>query len=376
MYQSILRAITACLLLSFNLCFTQSTEVLKNLQRDFTSITDEYLNINPEATGVMSSVHFPNHPIWKYNLGYVGREKQKRLTGNELFIAASITKTFVAACILQLEEEGLLSIDDKVIKYIDADTMKMLTAFKGKSYKKKVTIKHLLNHTSGIVDYLNNGQVHLDAYTNRPTKNYSLQERLNFAILHGKAAVKMGKYHYSNTNYILLGLIAEHVENNTIANIVQERIIIPLGLKNTSLNPSSKSSTKMFKGYYKDWDLTTFTLEFNKMNPAGGILTNVDDLRLFAKALFEGRLFRSPATLNKMLEFQAGYGLGVMLFEKSKKTGRVFGHSGFDPGYTTYLIYLEDLDTTIITVINQSELRVKMPAFLVVKLVAAIKKAL
>ncbi|WP_422081443.1 serine hydrolase domain-containing protein [Ulvibacterium sp.] len=348
----------------------------ESLQKELMSLTDEYLRINPEASGVIASVSYPNAADWKYSTGNVGRDGDTPLSGDERFIAASITKTFVAACILQLEEEGHLSLNDKVIQYLDESTIKKLTEYHGKSYEQELTVEHLLRHTSGIFDYLNKGQVHLNGYKNQPEREYTLQERVDFALELGVATHKPGKYGYSNTNYILLGMIAEKVDNATIADIIERRITIPLGLKNTSLQPSDDVVPQMFKGYYTDWDLTRFTLHFNKMNPAGGVLTNTDDLTVFAQELFRGTLFKSRETLQKMLDFKKGYGLGVMLFDKSKKTGRVMGHSGFDPGYTCYLAYLEDLDITVVTVINQSELVVKMPAFLIVKIVHLLKTGL
>ncbi|RKN79813.1 serine hydrolase domain-containing protein [Ulvibacterium marinum] len=348
----------------------------ESLQKELISLSDEYLRINPEASGVIASVSYPSADDWKYSTGSVGRDEDTALSGNERFIAASITKTFVATCILQQEEEGLLSINDKVIQYLDESTIKKLTEYNGKSYEQELTLEHLLRHTSGIFDYLNKGQVHLNGYKNQPEREYTLQERIDFALELGAATHKPGKYGYSNTNYILLGIIAEKVDNATIADIIDRRIVVPLGLKNTSLRPSDDVIPQMLKGYYTDWDLTGFTLHFNKLNPAGGILTNVDDLSVFARALFQGKLFESKVTLQKMLDFKKGYGLGVMLFDTSKKTGRVMGHSGFDPGYTCYLAYLEDLDITVVTVINQSELVVKMPAFLIVKIVHQLKTGL
>lgn len=370
------RIVLPLLVFALGIVNAQSTLPWETLQSEFTALTDEYLKINPEASGTMVIVDIPTYPKWEYNPGFKGIDKKEILVGTEPFIAASITKMFVAACILQLEEEGALSIEDKVVKYLDPETIRNLTQYKGRSSESKLTIEQLLNHTSGIFDYLNKGKVHLDGYKNQPDKNYSLQERLDFAIAHGTAEKKLGKYHYSNTNYILLGMILEKLDGASISSIIDKRIIAPLGLANTSLEPPSTITTSMLKGYYTDWDLTTFTLEFNKGNPAGGILTNMQDLNIFAKGLFQGRLFKSKNTLERMLDFDRGYGLGVMLFEDSKKVGRVMGHSGFDPGYTSYLVYLEDLDATVITVINQSELRVVMPAFLIVKIVAAIKEGL
>ncbi|WP_273566122.1 serine hydrolase domain-containing protein [Maribacter halichondriae] len=346
------------------------------LEKDLTSLADEYLKINPEASGVMAAVDYPNTLNWKHSVGHIGREKENKLQGDELFIAASITKTFVAVCMLQMEEEGLLSLEDKATKYLDEQMIKELTAFEGKTYEKELTLEHLLRHTSGIADYLNKGQIHLNALKNEPERKYSLRDRIDIALNVTPSVNKLGKYNYSNTNYILLGMIAEKIEKKNIANIIGNRIVTPLALKNTSLQPSAQVLPMMFKGYYTDWDLTEFTLNFNHMNSSGGILTNIDDLLLFGQAAFSGKLFKSKTTLDKMLDFEKGYGLGVMLYDTSRKTGKVMGHSGFDPGYTCYLAYLENQNATIVTVINQSELKVVMPAFLIVKAVAQIKKSL
>lgn len=344
------------------------------MERELVSLTDEYLRINPEASATLLGVDLPKSEPWIYGSGFQSIKKEKPLHGKEAFIAASVTKTFVAVCILQMEEEGLLSLEDKAADYLDESMLRQLTTYKGKSYEKQLTIRHLLQHRSGIEDYLDEGQVHLHAYQQEPDREYTLDNRMAIALNVAPSCNKLGTYHYSNTNYILLGLIAEKIVGETIATLLDQRIIGPLQLSNTSLQSSEAVLPRMLRGYYTDWDLTAFTLHFNQNNPAGGLLTTVDDLLVFGNALFSGRLFKSKATLDKMLDFKKGYGLGVMLFGKSGKTGKVMGHSGFDPGYTCYLIHLEKLQTTVVTVINQSERKVVMPAFLAVKAVDRLKR--
>ncbi len=353
----------------------QKPNSTENLKDEIINLSQEYLELNKYASGVITRISYPDSLDFVYAAGYRDQKDTNALKGDEQFIAASITKTFLAVCILQQMEENLLSLDDKVVKYVDNEALQRLTQYKNRSYENELTIEHLLRHTSGIVDYLNKGKVHLNALNITPNQNYTLQERLDFALDLGEhtATNKLGKYNYSNTNYILLGMIAEKVDQTDISEIFENRIIEPLGLSFTSLDPPSTAIKKMFNGYYENRDLTKFTIEFNRDNPAAGILTNVDDLVTFGRAVFQGSLFANNRTLEMMLDFNKGYGLGVMQFEKSHKTGRVIGHSGYDPGYTSYLVYLEDIDTCIVTVINQSELRVEMPAFLVVKIVAAFK---
>ncbi len=368
------------LYLSFFLLVTtplraQKKDTLTFNKQSITALADEYLAINPQASGVMVAIDYPSKLSWQYATGYQSMQKTKSLKGDEPFIAASITKTFLSVCILQMQEEGKLSLQDKVIDYLDTDLIRKLTSYRGTSYEDVLTIEHLLRHTSGISDYLNNAKTHLDGYRNAPDKIYSFEDRMQIA-LKVPSSNKFGKYHYSNTNYLLLGMIAEKVDQVDASEILEKRIISPLKLKSTSLAPPKTVLPKMLKGYYTDWDLTSFSFHFNRGNTAGGLLTTTEDLLKFGKNVFTGALFTSKATLAKMLEFEKGYGLGVMQFEKSKKAGRVMGHSGFDPGYTCYLAYVENLNATVITVINQSELEAIMPAFLLVKTVHLIKKTL
>lgn len=337
------------------------------------SYSRQYLAFNPEASAVLLSISFAGDSSWYFAEGVTRQKGSTSATSSNRFMAASITKTFVATVILKLEEEGRLALSDLANTYLDSEMLRSLTTYKGRSYEEKITIENLLRHTSGIQDYLNEGKVHLNGYENDPYKKYVAHERVDLAVEMGEAVSKPGKYHYSNTNYILLGMIAEQILKKDIATILNEYIFDPLSLGATTLAMTEQDSVDMIHGYYTDWDLTRFVLNFNRMNAAGGLLTNQKDLITFMHALFRGELFQKSGTLSKMLDFQKGYGLGVLLYEKSAKLGRVYGHSGFDPGYTTYLAYIESRDICIIATINQSELRVQKPAFLIYKLVQEFK---
>ena len=368
---------TILFLLLGNVC-AQNPKSSNEIREKVIELSNNYLKQNDYASGVITRISYPDSLEFTHTNGYKNKEEYNTLKGNEQFIAASITKTFVAVCILQQVEENLIALDDKVMNYVDKEVLRKLTTYKGRSYENELTVEHLLRHKSGIVDYLNQGEVHINGLNNEPNRSYTLQERLDFALELGDntATNRLGKYNYSNTNYILLGIIAEKIDQMEISNIFQNRIIEALELKNTSLSPPDSVAKEMFNGYYEDRDLTEFTLAFNKDNPAAGVLTNVDDLVTFARAVFRGDLFKSDRTLELMLDFEDGYGLGIMKFGKSRKTGKIMGHSGYDPGYTSYLVYLENIDACIVTVINQSELRIEMPAYLVVKIVALLKEFL
>ncbi len=368
-----IKTLSLSVVLIFSLTTCAQKEGTELHTENLVALAKEYLDINPQASGVMAAMDYPGKLNWNYAIGHVGLGSDEVLQGNELFVAASITKTFVAVCILQMEEEGKLSLQDKASKYLDRSMLQQLTMYRGRSYEEELSLEHLLRHTSGISDYLNNTKTHLSAYRNHPDKIYTLPDRMAIA-LEVPSTKKFGKYHYSNTNYVLLGMVAETIDKLSIAEILDKRIIQPLGLVNTSLKAPKTVLPKMLKGYYTDWDLTSFSYHFNQSNPAGGILTNVNDLLVFGQHVFRGKLFQNKATLEKMLDFENGYGLGVMQYDKSRKTGRIFGHSGFDPGYTCYLAYLENLDATVVTVINQSELEAVMPAFLLVKMVRLVKE--
>ncbi|MEV8440025.1 serine hydrolase domain-containing protein [Actinosynnema sp. NPDC051121] len=255
------------------------------------------------------------------------------------FRIGSATKTFVATVVLQLVDEGRVGLDDPVDRYVA-----------GVPKGDRITVRQVLNHTSGLYDY-----AHEEGYsTNRwrggdRFRTYRPQELLDVAFA-GTPYFEPGEgWHYSNTNYIVAGMLVERVTGRTYGDEVRSRILRPLGLIHTSVPGWWPGLPQPHARGYAEVDgrLVDATL----MNPsldwaAGEMISTADDLDRFFDALLSGRL-TSAASLDAMRRTVDGtgtifaYGLGLQRFDLP--CGRsVWGHGGELIGYLTYATRADD----------------------------------
>jgi D-alanyl-D-alanine carboxypeptidase len=243
---------------------------------------------------------------------------------------ASITKTFVATVVLQLAAEGRLSLNDSVQKWLPG----VITA---NGYDPaRITIRQLLNMTSGIPDYLNDTALFNPSNPQAYEQTWQPQQLVDIALslgppLHG--------WNYSNTNYILLGMIIQKVTGQSPITEINRRIIAPLGLRGTSFPLTSTAIPSPYAhGYYGSVDVT------NLINPSvawtsGAMISTVGDVARFYEALLTGRLL-PPAQQRELLTtmpvydpgelFHEHYGLGIYSVQLS--CGTAWGHDGGWPG--------------------------------------------
>jgi D-alanyl-D-alanine carboxypeptidase len=242
----------------------------------------------------------------------------------------SITKTFVATVVLQLAAEGRLSLNDSVQKWLPG-------VITGHGYNPaRITIRQLLHMTSGIRDYLDD-----PAFTN-PNNPQPLEQTWQPQQLVGIALGLGPPVHgwvYSNTNYILLGMIIQKVTGQSPITEISRRILVPLGLRDTSFPLTSKQIPAPYAhGYFGPIDVT------NLVNPsvawtAGAMISTVGDVARFYEALLTGQLL-PPAEQRELLTtmpvddtgelFPEHYGLGIYSVQLS--CGIAWGHDGGWPG--------------------------------------------
>ncbi|MDU0290873.1 serine hydrolase domain-containing protein [Saccharothrix longispora] len=254
------------------------------------------------------------------------------------FRIGSVTKTFVATVVLQLVDEGRVRLDDPVGRYVA-----------GVPKGDLITVRQVLNHTSGLYDY-----AHGEGWsTNRwrgadRFRGYRPQELLDEAFRHPSNFEPGTGWRYSNTNYVVAGVLVERVTGRPYGAEVRDRVLRPLGLTRTSVpghrpglpHPHARGWTEV------DGRLVDATL----MNPsldwaAGEMISTADDLNRFLDALLGGRL-TSAASLAAMRETTAtgtifAYGLGLQRYDLP--CGRsVWGHGGELIGYLTYAVRSDD----------------------------------
>ena len=251
---------------------------------------------------------------------------------------ASITKPMVATAVMQLVEEEVIALDDSVEKWLPGLLRR----------GDETTVEQLLSHRSGLATYEESLDFDPSGHY-RPADLVALVAQKDLEFEPGTS------YRYSNTNYVVLGLLLEAVTGDPAVAVLQERIFAPTGMTATSLLSSKVPGHPVAHGYEGSDDVTTANLGI--AFTAGGVVSTVDDLDRFWRALLSGDLV-SPASLDLMTrdytdEVDVAYGLGVDSLELA--CGTAIGHGGSIPGFTSAAYTLHDSDRAVMVAINDSD---------------------
>ena len=215
---------------------------------------------------------------------------------------ASVGKLFTATIIGMLHDEDKLSFDDKIIKYIDEELMHNLHVFKGKDYSNDITIRHLLNQTSGLAD------VFFPLYE-KMVNNSSMRITTRDAIVWGKQNVKPkskpGEKHlYTDTNYYLLGLIVESITGKPFQEVLHQLIFDPLGMKHAYTNNFSKPKEQSI---YPTAEAMINNVDFTKIEgiapldyAGSSVIAPLEEYLIFMKALVNNKILKEE-TLKRMI---------------------------------------------------------------------------
>jgi D-alanyl-D-alanine carboxypeptidase len=298
--------------------------------------------------------------------GFSDREAKTPMKPSDLMLQGSVGKTYAAVLTLQLVKEGKINLDDKIEKYLGKESW-----FARLPNARDITVRMLMNHTSGLVRYEFKDQFTRDLTAN-VDKVWKPQELIAY-IFETKAPFEAGKgWDYSDTNYIVLGMIIEKVTGERYYDLVGKRILQPLQLRNTV--PSDRRTIHgLAQGYagegnpFGGTDAMIVNGKF-AINPqfewtGGGYASTTEDLARWAKEMYEGRAFDArllPEMLKgipaPLLGKEATYGLGVII--RPTTLGTSYGHSGFFPGYITEMIYFPEHKIALALQVNSSAPRV------------------
>ncbi|PLR99249.1 serine hydrolase domain-containing protein [Bacillus sp. T33-2] len=268
--------------------------------------------------------------------GYADREQKVPFKNDELFPIGSITKSMTTIAILKLEEEGNLSVDDKVSKYVPE--------FK---YGNKITIHQLLNHSSGLGDYLT-----MKDYS-RPYSDEEILKLINKEPLQSEPGEK---YAYVNSDYYLLGKIIEKVSGEEYEAYVQHHVFDKAGMSNTFFMDDQKLDVK---GYEED--KLVKNIHPSLLFALGNVISTKDDLATYIEAVESYQLLSKSQT-DKMhepsietgLAGSYGYGWYVANNHISFKE-KLYSHGGSLPGIRSGLMRYEDQDLTVVIFSNMGE---------------------
>ncbi|CAN5348859.1 N/A [soil metagenome] len=306
--------------------------------------------------GVNLLVSFDDGEIHTATAGVSSIELDTPLSLDDRFRIYSITKTFTAIITLQLVEERLITLDDVVPQWLDDAEVLAIQDIQN------ISIRQLLTHTSGIYDYFDDESPFLTDAFFGPTADWSRvwtpQELLAYA-----GGSKVTPYfapglgqHYSNSNYILLGLIIEQATGNTFATELNTRILDPLELTSTAFEGDLPAVTSTVDGYHLiDAEVLNVTsANLSWAWTAGGVTSTVGDLARFADAVFTGSLLK-PDSFNEMFAFEGTSddvteGMGV--FSVETPYGQVIGMDGESAGFSSFMFRIPDAEVTIVALAN------------------------
>jgi len=349
-------------------CKNSNSTSKPDVQLAMEQVVSQYMMKN-NIPGAIVGVWVPGEKTWTHTQGTADLTTGRKIKPEDKIRIASITKTFTATVILQLVDEGALNLEDTLDKWVPE-----IPRGSEISYSEKITIRHLCNHTAGIYSFTENKEVH-DILITDPLKKWTLEEVMKYTLELDIKGNKVPCYfepgdtyengnpkiHYSDTAYELLGMIIEQVTGNKIGDEIQNRILDKLELKNTSFPYGPEMTGNYSRGYVQKQEGGALE-DFTETDPSapwagGAMISNLYDLKVWAKALAEGSLL-SEATQQQRLTWvdwpqlplegmNGAYGLGITCM------GRLVGHSGTILGYNSAMFHLPSRNATIVVLLNK-----------------------
>lgn len=324
-----------------------AADLEKDIQAALSTFQKKY-----NLPGATSAFVLPDETVGATAIGFADIEARTPMTTTSRMLAASIGKTYVAAMVLALAYNGVLDLDSFASKWLGEKIW-----FARLPNHAAITLRHLLTHSSGVPDHF-----YMQSFTDMLSRkwhdqdNFFSPEILIDFILDQPPLFEPGKgWHYTDTGYILVGLIIEAATGKRYYDLIKERFLVPLKL--TSTEPSDhRLLSNLAAGYMaKDnaWGFPQKTIKENgelAWNPAfewtgGGLMSNSPDIARWGWLLYEGRAMQGKY-LNELLNSvpispdnnEVRYGAGVAV-HLSGPYGHVYGHDGWIPGYSSRLRY-------------------------------------
>jgi len=312
------------------------------------------------VVGVTMSVYHTQTGMWIGASGKADLHNNVDMQPCNISRVGSTVKMFTATTVLKLAEEGKLNLDDKISSYLQGDVINKI------ENADKATIRQLLQHSSGIYNYIQNLKFQT-ASLNDFIRVWKPNDLLQYAY-NQKAYFQPGEdVRYSNTGYIMLGMLIEKIEGEPFYKVFEDKIFNPLGLTMTKFAAEDHIPHRTVRGYidmYSNLQVieSTYFSGWDYYTADGGLISNPYDMNVFFRALMNGQIINSNS-LNEMLTwkiskepdpefFPISYGLGIFKIETDK--GIAYMHSGDAVGYYANMLYFPDDNTTIVYAVNSN----------------------
>jgi D-alanyl-D-alanine carboxypeptidase len=325
----------------------------------FQSLIDSY--IKKGLPGIVLLVK-DDHGFYIGSAGMADIKEGVKMQPCHVSKIASITKFMIGVAILRLQEKGVLSLDDTISKYIPKNTLDQI-----ENGNERLTIRNLMNHTSGIYEVIKDQNFYLQVL-NDPAKHWDQEDLLKY--VYNKPAMfpfdPVDTAAYSNTNFVLLSMIIEKATGKPHSQVLHEEVIDLLGLQDTYYFwHDNLPGDRIAQGYYdlyNNGNLENLTnWNTGSGNGYGGVYSTVWDMYLFINALFVDKTLLSQASLNQILVFhktiESRKHLGVACFKDFIDIGDptkdyAWGHRGRDLSYSADLFYFPEHHAILSLIMN------------------------
>ncbi len=332
-------------------------EILGRLQ----SVVDSFYS-GGSFPGVSASISMPDGSVLQPVAGEADTVRHLPMDPSSRMLQGSVGKTYFAALALQLLGEGRFDLADPVSEHLGHIPWYSRVPNAG-----EITVRHLMTHTSGVMRY-EFKEAFTEDLSAQPDKKWTPEELLAYVLDEEPSFFPGDGWEYSDTNFILLGMIMESITGEACYDLIQARFLDPLGMGNT-VPSSSRNIPGLIQGYagpgnpFGGTDEVLLPDGRFVINPqfewaGGGFASTTGDLARWARALYTGEAI-APELLTLMLDGVPArlgpgsrYGLGVIL--NDTPAGPSQGHSGFFPGYLTEMAYFPDLDVAVALQVNTS----------------------
>jgi D-alanyl-D-alanine carboxypeptidase len=340
---------------NFNFADSSSTNLNNNKYQSL--INDMTSN---GVVGVIMAVYNTNTGMWIGASGKADLHNNVDMRPCNISRVGSTVKMFTATTVMKMAEEGKLNLDDKISTYLSGDVINKI------DNADRATIRQLLHHSSGIYNYIQNLNFQT-ASLNDFIREWKPDELLEY-VYNKKAYFKPDEdVRYSNTGYIMLGMLIEKIEGKPFYKVFEEEIFNPLGLTMTKFAAEDHIPTGIVRGYidmYSKLQVTesTYFSGWDYYTADGGLISNPYDMNVFFQALMNGQIINSNS-LSEMLTwktennpdpefFPIAYGLGIFKIDTDK--GIAYMHSGDAVGYYANMMYFPSDGTTIVYAVNSN----------------------
>jgi D-alanyl-D-alanine carboxypeptidase len=340
----------------------------QDLSAELQALIESVVSENEDIHGASLAVVRPSAGLaWEGAAGFADPENRTPMTPANPVRIASNTKTYVAATVLRLAETGRIDLDAAIADQLPTELIELLES---DGYDPTaITVRHLLTHTGGLFDH-GAAEAYTEAIIADPTHHWTPEEQISALVEWGDKLGEPGRiFSYSDSGYVLLGVIVEEVTGRGLAEAVRELVGFErLGLDATwweIMEPPPEGSQVRAHQFLGDLDVTGF-LPYYDLYGGGGIATTMGDLARFHGALFRGEVYTDPETVETMLSTLDGleesptadegslppgaYRMGVWVLETEGFA--TYRHTGF---WGTMAVHVPELDLTLAATANQNQ---------------------